>query len=205
SRCWGTRLVRRYIYEHDAVREVLFALQGHDNTSMATWRVPNICDYSLTSPPVSRISGIDFNGLLDQSRANTEKLRLALDEAGGDAIQKASGCHREGFAWPLEKRASMSGFDGGRSVLKKVSGEEMTRTHLWRIYFVTCRVFQQTLMASPSLWAENAVETWVEELRLQTARRLELEKLVLLPLILAHPKNLPEPLASEETREDPEG
>ncbi len=36
---------------------------------------------------------------------------------------------------------------------------------------------------------ENAVETLVEELRLQTARRLELEKLVVLLLILAHQKS----------------
>ncbi len=50
---------------------------------------------------------------LDQSRANTEKLRLALDEVGGDVIREAFGRRREEFAWSLEKRASMSGFDGG--------------------------------------------------------------------------------------------
>ncbi len=58
----------------------------------------------------------------------------------------------------------MSGFDGGRSVLKKLPGEEMTRTHFWRICFVTPRGFPADLNGSSEsmdqiVVAENAVET----------------------------------------------
>ncbi|KAK0453071.1 hypothetical protein EV421DRAFT_1897101 [Armillaria borealis] len=91
-----------------------------------------------------------------QSRANTEKLRLSLDEAGGDVIREAFGHRREEFAWSLEKRASTSGFDGGRSVLKKG--------------------FSADLNDSSESMGQIVVATLVEELRLQTARRLELEK-----------------------------
>ncbi len=52
---------------------------------------------------------------LEQSRANTEKLRFTLDEAGGNVIREAFGRRRKEFAWSLEKRASMSGFDVGRA------------------------------------------------------------------------------------------
>ncbi|SJL01417.1 uncharacterized protein ARMOST_04739 [Armillaria ostoyae] len=76
-------------------------------------------------------------------------------------IREAFGHHREEFVWSLEKRASMSGFDGGRSVLKNGFSADLKGSSESMGQIVV---------------AENAVETWVEELRLQTARRLELEK-----------------------------
>ncbi|SJL01423.1 uncharacterized protein ARMOST_04745 [Armillaria ostoyae] len=93
---------------------------------------------------------------LDQSHANTLKQRLALDAAGGDVIREAFGRRREEFAWSLEKRALIGGLDGGRSVLKKG--------------------FSADLNDSSESMGQIVVATWVEELRLQTARKLELEK-----------------------------
>ncbi|KAG7442497.1 uncharacterized protein BT62DRAFT_973724 [Guyanagaster necrorhizus] len=149
---------------------------------------------------------------LEQSRANTEKLRLALDEVGGDVMREAFGRRRE-IALRL------------RMVAREESIEEWLRRWALRAEEGIGRGDDASMLLErmlrdahgfaagldgPSetmgriIVAENAVETLVEELRIQTARRLELEKLVVLPTIPALQKNLPEPPISEESGEDQE-
>ncbi|KAK0242206.1 hypothetical protein EDD85DRAFT_946350 [Armillaria nabsnona] len=113
---------------------------------------------------------------LDQSRANTGKLRLALDEAGGNVIRKIFGRQGDDANTLLE------------NILRDAQG-----------YSADLNGSSESM--GQIVVAENAVETLVGELRLQTARRFELVMLLFIP---AHQKNLPAPPASEETREDPD-
>ncbi|KAK0211311.1 hypothetical protein DFS33DRAFT_1484239 [Desarmillaria ectypa] len=149
---------------------------------------------------------------LDQSRADTEKLRLALDEVGGDVMREAFGRRRE-----VSLRIHMVAREEStvewlrRWALRAEEGIERrddASTLLERMLRDAHGFAADLNGASESMGrivvAENAVETLVEELRIQTARRLDLEKLIVLPPLPAHQKNLPEPPASEETRGDPQ-
>ncbi len=149
---------------------------------------------------------------LEQSRADTEKLRLALDEVGGDVMREAFGRRREVSLrirmvareesieewlrrWTLRVEEGIERGDDASTLLEKM---------LRDAHGFTADLNSPSESMSRVVVAENAVETLVEELRIQTARRFELEKLVVLPPIPAHQKNLPEPPPSEETKEDPE-
>ncbi|PBK73161.1 hypothetical protein ARMSODRAFT_972664 [Armillaria solidipes] len=148
-------MVSRYIHLLNSHRKLSQAATNRLQASLVSMKERHAAMVNALTTQISVLSS-----QFDQSHANTEKLRLSLDAAGGDVIREALGRRREEFAWSLEKRASMSGFDRGRSVLKKASDEE----HAFGEYSRVGRI----------VVAENAVEPWVEELRSQTARRLEL-------------------------------
>ncbi|PBK78883.1 hypothetical protein ARMSODRAFT_1078347 [Armillaria solidipes] len=149
---------------------------------------------------------------LEQSHTNTEKLRLALDEVGGDVMREAFGRRREVSLrirmvareesieewlrrWTLRAEEGIERGDDASTLLEKM---------LRDAHGFTADLNGPSESMGRIVVAENAVETLAEELRIQTARRFELEKLVVLPPIPAHQKNLPEPPPSEETKEDPE-
>ncbi|KAK0439583.1 hypothetical protein EV421DRAFT_1737747 [Armillaria borealis] len=149
---------------------------------------------------------------LEQSHANTEKLRLALDEVGGDVMREAFGRRREVSLrirmvareesieewlrrWTLRAEEGIERGDDASALLEKM---------LHDAHGFTADLDGSSESMGRIVVAENAVETLVEELRIQTARRFELEKSVVLPPIPAHQKNLPEPPPSEETKENPE-
>ncbi|KAK0463491.1 uncharacterized protein EV420DRAFT_1760786 [Desarmillaria tabescens] len=149
---------------------------------------------------------------LDQSRADTEKLRLALDEVGGDVMREAFGRRREVSLrirmvareesieewlrrWALRAEEGIERGDDASTLLERM---------LRDAHAFAADLNGPSESMGRIIVTENAVETLVEELRTQTARRLELEKLVVVPPTPAHQKNLPEPPAPEEMRDDPE-
>ncbi|KAK0496725.1 hypothetical protein EDD18DRAFT_174229 [Armillaria luteobubalina] len=149
---------------------------------------------------------------LEQSRADTEKLRQALDEVGGDIMREAFGRRREVSLrirmvareenteewlrrWTLRAEEGIERRDDASTLLEKM---------LRDAHGFTADLNGSSESMGRIVVAESAVETLVEELRIQTARRLELEKLVVLPPIPVHQKNLPEPPPSEEKKENQE-
>ncbi|SJL12305.1 uncharacterized protein ARMOST_15728 [Armillaria ostoyae] len=147
---------------------------------------------------------------LEQSHANAEKLRLALDEVGGDVMREAFGRRREVSLrirmvareesieewlrrWTLRVEEGIERGDDASTLLEKM---------LRDAHGFTTDLNGPSEAMGRIVVAKNAVETLVEELRIQTARRFELEKFVVLPPIPAHQKNLPEPPPSEETKEE---
>ncbi|KAK0453001.1 uncharacterized protein EV420DRAFT_1481990 [Desarmillaria tabescens] len=135
--------------------------------------------------------------MLDQSRADTEKLRLALDQRG--FIKNSHGCSGR------EHRGVASTMSVMRKIIERGDDASTLLERMLRDahgFASDLNGFSESM--GQIIVAENAIDTLIEELRIQTAWRLELEKLVVLLPIPVHQKNIPEPPASEKTREDPE-
>ncbi|KAK0496736.1 hypothetical protein EDD18DRAFT_1352579 [Armillaria luteobubalina] len=149
---------------------------------------------------------------LEQSRADTEKLRQALDEVGGDIMREAFGHRREVSLrirmvareesteewlrrWTLRAEEGIERGDDASTLLEKM---------LRDAHGFTADLNGSSESMGRIVVAESAVEMLVKELRIQTARKLELEKLAVLPSIPVHQKNLPEPPPSEEKKENQE-
>ncbi|KAK0482690.1 hypothetical protein IW261DRAFT_1396978 [Armillaria novae-zelandiae] len=196
----AARMVSRYMKFSQAATNRLQA-------SLVSMKERHTATVNTLSTQISVLSS-----QLEQSRADTEKLRCALDEVGSDVMREAFGRRREVSLrirmvareesieewlrrWMLRAEEGSERGDDASALLEKM---------LRDAHGFTADLNGSSESMGRIVVAESAVETLVEELRIQTARRFELEKLVVLPPIPAHQKNLPEPPPSEETKEDPE-
>ncbi|KAK0196455.1 hypothetical protein F5146DRAFT_922148 [Armillaria mellea] len=196
----AAKMVSRYMKFSQAATNRLQA-------SLVSMKERHVATVNTLSTQISVLSS-----QLEQCRADTEKLRFALDEVGGDVMREAFGRRREiSLRIRMVAREESIGEWLRRWRLRAEEGIERGEdaTTLLEKMLHDARGFTADLDSSSEslgriVVAENAVETLVEELRVQTARRFELEKLIVLPPIPAHQKNLPETPSSEETKEDPE-